>query len=192
ILCHVLILILFRSTGCEKARQKPGNELEAQTDFASSFGKRLDAAMVNVGTTVEDNFRHASRNSALCNELANGGRSSLVSASLERTLQVLLKGRCSSQRTTGRVVDDLRIDMLRRTVNRQTRTAVRDLLDLTTDARGALLDGFLGSHDMYSLPCKTRTAICGSSTFAELPQPRLVALILLLLAVLTHNALVGI
>src|SRR5690606_31631840 len=83
--------------------------------------------------------------------LANSGSSCLVGTGLQRTLEVCLEARCGSDRVTARVVDDLRINVLRRTVDRKTRTIAGDLLDLTTNARGAALNAFFGGHSQN--PC---------------------------------------
>src|SRR5690606_32701690 len=74
-----------------------------------------------------------------------------VRAGLERTLQVLLERRCRSQRVALGVVDHLRVDVLRRTVDRQARTLAGNLLQLTAHALGAALNGFLGGHGL--IPC---------------------------------------
>src|SRR5690606_20604461 len=148
--------------------------------------------MVDVRAAVEDDFLDAGLDGTLGNQLADSGSGCNVSAGLQRVAQFLVEGRSGSQGMALRVVDDLRVDVLRRAMHGQTRTLAGDLLDLTANARGAALDGVLGSHSSYSLPCKTRTAVCGSPALAGLPQPRLVALILLLLAVFAHDALAGV
>ena len=129
--------------------------LEVQPAFASRFRQGLDAAMVDEGATIEDDVGDAGFLGTLGDELANRRSSFLVGAGLQRLAQVQVERRGGSKRAAGDVVDDLRIDVLRRTVNRETRTSVGDLLQRAADARSAKPEGFfLSSHPTSScLPC---------------------------------------
>src|SRR5690606_7366224 len=125
-------------------------------------------------------------------ELADGGRGSLVGAGLERPLQVLLERRGCGDGVAARVVDDLGVDVLRRAMHGQARTVAGDLLDLTADARRAALGGFLVGHGQYSLPCKTGAAMCGKAAVPPSRDRAPWRCTLLLLAFLADDPLVGI
>ena len=69
-----------------------GGEIsEAQAAFAGGFGQRLDAAVIDVGAAVEDDFLDAGLGGALGDQLADGSSGGGVGAGLQRTLQILLE-----------------------------------------------------------------------------------------------------
>src|SRR5690606_30146693 len=98
---------------------RPGQQLEVQAGLARGVGQRLDAAVIDVRPTIEDDFLAAGLGGALGDELADSGGSGGVGAGLQRTLQVLLQARSRGDGVALGVVDDLRVDVLRRTIDRQ-------------------------------------------------------------------------
>src|SRR5690606_28647272 len=97
---------------------------------------------------IEHDFLYTCLDGTFRNQLADSSSCCGVSTSLERALQICFERRSCSKRVAVGIVDDLSVDVLGRTVHGQTRTTVGNLLALTTNARGALLARFLGSHDM--------------------------------------------
>ena len=105
--------------------------------ITGGIGKRLDATVIDIRSAIENHLLDACLLCPLGNQLADLDRGRRVGAGLERTLEILLQGRGSGQRVAIGVVDDLGIDVLRRTIDRQARTVASDLLDLLAHARGA-------------------------------------------------------
>jgi hypothetical protein len=102
--------------------------------------------VIDVGTAVEDDFLDAGLDGALGNQLADRSGGSRIGTGLERTLEVLLQRRRGGKRVAVGIVDDLDLDVLGGAMHRKARTTVRNLLELTANARSAALDGILGSH----------------------------------------------
>src|SRR5690606_19333188 len=142
-------------------RKSFSRPLEAEAGFARGVRQRLDAAVEDEGAAIEHDVLDARLDRALGDELADGSRRFPVGAGLERALQILVERRGGGDRMAARVVDDLRVDVLRRAMHRKTQTLARNLLQLPADTRRAALDSFLVGHGQYSLPCETGAAICG-------------------------------
>src|SRR4051812_30676497 len=98
--------------------------LEAQPAFASGISQRLDATVVQILPTIENHFLDAILDGALGQQLAHGLRRVHVRTGLAAIPQRLLQRRSRRQRLALQVVDDLRVDVLRRTEHRQTRTTI--------------------------------------------------------------------
>src|SRR5688500_525479 len=89
--------------------------------------------MIDVSATVEDHFANASLGAALGDQLADRRCSLGGTAVLELGLDVLVERRCGGQGAAGRIVDDLGVDILVRTENRQTRTTEGTSLERLAD-----------------------------------------------------------
>src|SRR5690242_2635565 len=97
--------------------------LEAQSALARGIRERLDAAVIEIAATVEHDFLDAVLHRAFREQLAHGLRGVDVGTSL-RT-HVLFHRRRRGERRALQVVDDLRIDVLRRAEHGEARPAVR-------------------------------------------------------------------
>src|SRR4051812_21421816 len=95
--------------------------------------------MLDVGAAIEDHFGNAGLGAALSNQLANRCSSLCGTAALDGFLDVLVQRRCGGQRTACRIVDDLGVDILVRTENRQTRTTEGTSLERLADTGLAAL-----------------------------------------------------
>src|SRR5690554_2067240 len=108
--------------------------------------------MIDVCTTIKDHFTNASLGTALGDQLTNrcsGGGSSTV---LDSGLDVLVERRRGGQCTACRVVDDLGVDILVRTENRQTGTTEGTSLERLADTSLAAFRTFCtDSHRWRSL-----------------------------------------
>src|SRR5690606_27416746 len=126
---------------------RPAERSEAQTTFTGGIGKSLDATVEDEGAAVENNFLDACLDGTLSDELADGSGCCRVSARLKRRAQIGVERGGGRKRRAGHVVDDLYIDVLRRAMNRQARTAVGHRLDGTAHAVGAARENFFpASH----------------------------------------------
>ena len=97
------------------------SHLELQSAFAGGIGQGLHPAMEQEAATVEHDRGHAGLLGALGQGLADLGRAVAGRAGL--ALDVLVQGRSRDQRLAGGIVDDLGVDVLARTVDRQARLA---------------------------------------------------------------------
>jgi hypothetical protein len=73
-------------------------DLEVQTAFAGCFGEGLDAAVIDEGAAVEDDFLDAGLDRALGNQLADCGRSCSIGTGLEVAAKTGVKRRCRCKR----------------------------------------------------------------------------------------------
>src|SRR5712671_4812353 len=125
---------------------------EVQPAFARRLGQGLDPAVEDVAAAIEHDVLDALGGRALGHPLADllGGLD--VGAGLERAAHILLDRGSGGDRLAFAVVDDLRVDVLRRAKDGQARTEARRGLDRHADARlaprGLLLE--LG-HDRLPL-----------------------------------------
>src|SRR5690606_41485046 len=93
----------------------PGRgELEAQTTLPRSVGQSLDAAVEDVGTTVEDDLLGPGLDGALGAQLADASGSGGVRAGLERGLKALVQPRGGRDAAALRLLDHPDEDVLRR------------------------------------------------------------------------------
>src|SRR5436305_1619857 len=99
------------------------NSLEAEPAFARGIRERLDAAVIEITAAVEHHFLDAALHRAFRQQLADRLGRIDVRAGLAAVAQRLLQRRCRGQRLALQVVDDLRVDMLRRAEHRQARPA---------------------------------------------------------------------
>src|ERR1700761_2722518 len=95
--------------------------LETQSAFARRVGQRLDAAVIKIAAAIEDHFLDAVLYRALRQKLADRLGRVDVGAGIAGLPQRLLQRGCRRQRLALQVVDNLRIDVLRRAEYRQTR-----------------------------------------------------------------------
>src|SRR5215203_3434954 len=114
---------------------------EAQSALAGGVGQRLDAAVIEIAGAVEHDARHAGCARALGDQAPDLLRGVDVAAALQLVPHVLFEGRGGRQRRTALIVDDLRVDLLRRAEHRKPRTAVRRLTDRTPNPRLAAVFG---------------------------------------------------
>src|ERR1700754_3148318 len=101
----------------------PFNSLEAEPAFARGIGERLDAPVIEITAAIEHHFLDAVLHRTLRQELADRLGRIDVGAGLAAFAQRLLQRGGRGQRLALQVVDDLRIDVLRRAEHRQTRPA---------------------------------------------------------------------
>src|SRR5262245_340403 len=99
----------------------PDHALEAQTALARRIRKRLDAPVIEIAAAVEHHLLDAVLDGALREQLADRLRRVDVGAGL--LAHLLLQRRGGGERLAFLVVDDLRVDVLRRTEHRQPRAA---------------------------------------------------------------------
>ncbi len=97
-----------------ESRSPSEGPLEVEAAFAGALGERLDAPVVHVCAAIEHDLLDALLGGALGDELADGLRSVDVRAGLERFALVLLERRRGDDGRALLVVDDLRVDLLRR------------------------------------------------------------------------------
>ena len=95
--------------------------LEFETALAGGIGQGFDPAMKHIGTAVENDLPDAGFLGALGKQLSDDHGRSAVGAGLQFLFDRLVKRRGCGQRTAGRIVDDLRVDMLRRAKHGQPR-----------------------------------------------------------------------
>src|SRR6185312_14757723 len=96
--------------------------LELQTTLTGGVCKGLHTAMIDIRPTVEDDFTNTCLGAALCDQLSDGSCCLCGRTIRDRRLDVLVERRSGGQGTAGRIVDDLSVDILVRTENRQTGT----------------------------------------------------------------------
>src|SRR5215211_2639269 len=122
--------------------------LEIEARFARRVGQRLDAAVVEITRAVKDHRLDAGLAGALRDEAPDLLRRVDVGAGLELAAHVLLERGGGRKRDAALVVDDLRVDLLRRAEHRQPRPAVRGLADRAPNPRlAAVLGPYSLSHD---------------------------------------------
>src|SRR5215203_2948079 len=122
--------------------------LEIEARFARRVGQRLDAAVVEIARAVKDHRLDAGLARALSDEAPDFLRRVDVGAGLQLAAHVLLERGGGRKRDAALVVDDLRVDLLRRAEHRQPRPAVRGLADRAPNPRlAAVLGPYSLSHD---------------------------------------------
>src|SRR5215204_6550636 len=89
---------------------------EIETALAGGVGQRLDAAVIEIARAVEHDRLHAGGARALGDETPDLLRRVDVGARLQLPAHVLFEGRGGSERDAALVIDDLRVDLLRRAV----------------------------------------------------------------------------
>src|SRR5450755_2228994 len=99
------------------------SDLEAEPALARSICQRLDAAVIEIATAIEHHFLDAILYGALCQQLADRLRRIDVGAGVAAVAHFLLERRGGGERLALQIVDDLRVDVLRRAKHRQPRTA---------------------------------------------------------------------
>src|SRR5579883_1792224 len=112
---------------------------ELEPALAGSLGQRLDAAVEHVAAAIEHDVLDALGGGALGHRLADSLRGLDVGAGLERPAHVLLHRGGGGDRLAFAVIDDLRIDVLRRAKDRQPWPLAGHRLDAAADARRAPL-----------------------------------------------------
>src|SRR5215207_4321491 len=126
--------------------------LEIEARFARRVGQRLDAAVVEIARAVKDHRLDAGLARALSDEAPDFLRRVDVGAGLQLAAHVLLERGGGRKRDAALVVDDLRVDLLRRAEHRQPRPAVRGLADRAPNPRlAAVLGPYSLSHDRRPL-----------------------------------------
>src|SRR5215218_7633282 len=98
--------------------------LEAQSAFAGRICERLDAPVIEILTAIEHHFLDALLHGAFRQQLADGLGRIDVGARIAAIAHGLFQRRGGSERFAFQVVDDLGVDVLRRTEHRQTRTSI--------------------------------------------------------------------
>src|SRR5258708_2780493 len=97
--------------------------LETQPAFTRRIRQRLDAAVIEIAATIEHHFGDAVLDRTFREQLADGLSRIDVGAGVAALAHRLLQRRRRGQRLALQVVDDLRVDVLRRAEHRQTRAA---------------------------------------------------------------------
>src|SRR6266513_2040529 len=97
---------------------------EIESALAGGVGQGFDPAMKQIGAAIEDDLLDPGRFGSLGHQLAHGAGRGNVGAGLETGLQSAIEGRGRRQCAPGDVVDDLRVDMLRRAEYGETRPVV--------------------------------------------------------------------
>src|SRR5216684_1567 len=99
------------------------NLLEAEPAFTRGIRERLDAAVIEIAAAIEHHFLDAVLHGAFRQQLADSLGRVDVGTGVAALAHRLLQRRSRRQRLALQVVDDLRIDVLRRAEYRQPRTA---------------------------------------------------------------------
>src|SRR3954451_24469042 len=107
-----------RRSPCVRAIALPS---EIEPALAGGLGQGLDPAMIHIGAAIEHDALDAGRLGALGNQFADRGRRCLVGPGLQLLAHARIERRSRRERMSGRVVDDLDVDMARCAVHRQTR-----------------------------------------------------------------------
>src|SRR4051794_1842114 len=116
-------MVLFQSLqglGPRSSCQFKSN-LEAEPALARSIGQRLDAAVIEIAATIEHDFLDALLHRTLRQQLADRLRRIDVGTGVTGVAHFLLERRGGRERLALQIVDDLRIDVLRRAKHRQAR-----------------------------------------------------------------------
>src|SRR5690606_27301437 len=129
---------------------------ELQAGFAGRVRQSLHAAVVKVSTTVENHFGHIGGLGPFGDELADC-RGTLGATAAGLALDIGIEAGSGSESASGRVVDDLGIDVLVGAVDAQTRTTIGARLDGLADAllapfRSLEADGHLLALPYFFLP----------------------------------------
>src|SRR5688572_5320293 len=111
--------------------------LEVQTALTGGVGQRLDAAVIEIAAAVEHDVLDAFFLGAFGNQLADRLGGVDVGAALAALAHRFFDRRCRSDGHTLHVIDQLRIDLLRRAEHRKPRAAIGGRLDLAADRCGA-------------------------------------------------------
>src|SRR5271165_6579051 len=100
------------------------NLSEIETALTGGVGQGFDPAMKQISAPIEHDPLDTRRLGPRGNERADGVRRRYVGAILEARPEAIVEARSRRDRTSGGVIDDLRIDVLRRAEHRQTRSIV--------------------------------------------------------------------
>src|SRR5690349_3911457 len=130
---------LRRSPRCSSLRAMIVS-LEVQAGFARGVSQGLDPTVVQIAPTIEDDVLDALFDRALGHEGADLGGGVLVGP-LHLGLLLAFQRRSRRECHAVLIIDDLGVDVLRRTEDRQARATVRHLLEVVTDALGAAKGG---------------------------------------------------
>src|SRR3954451_20781385 len=131
---------LSRSSRCPCSRAMfRSNQSEIEAALAGSVGQRLHAPVVEIGAAVEHDVLQSLLQRALGDQLADRLGGVDIAARLEAFAHRFFQRRGRNQSLAFHVVDDLRIDVLRRAEHRQPLAPAGRLLDLPADARRAPL-----------------------------------------------------
>src|ERR1700677_4403434 len=132
--------------------------LEVQAGFARGVRQGLDPAVIDVAAAVEHDIFEALFQGAFGHQLADPDGGVLVGAL--GPLLAAFQRRGVRQRDAAGIVDDLGVDVLRRTEDRQARTTAGQGLQPRTVAPGATFGGgeLRNRHDYFFLPSLRRTA----------------------------------
>src|SRR6516165_2944536 len=98
---------------------------EFESAFAGGVCESLDSPMKQIATAIEDHLGITFRRRPLGNSFPHRLRCIDVGAGLEDRAYVLLERGSGHERLASRIVDHLRIDMLRGTKHRKPRTIAR-------------------------------------------------------------------
>src|SRR3954451_4803795 len=102
-----------RRSPCVRAIALPS---EIEPALAGGVGQGLHPAMIHIGAAIEHDALDAGRLGALGDQLADRGRRRLVGPGFQLAAQSRIERRGRGKRVSGRIVDNLGIDMARRAV----------------------------------------------------------------------------
>src|SRR5215831_11387270 len=111
-----------RRSPCVRAMLTP---LKVETAVAGRVGQSFHPAVKEIGAPIKYHPFNSCRSCPLGDELADGTRRSHVCAGSEARPETLVEARGRGQCPPGRIIDDLRVDVLRRAKNRKTQATVR-------------------------------------------------------------------
>src|SRR6476469_5056831 len=124
--------------------------LELQSAFAGSVGEGLHPAMEQKAAAIEYDLADTDLLGALGESLADGRRTIAGRAGL--ALEVLVQGRRRGEGLALRIVDDLRIDVPARTVDRKSRLAGGTSAKRGADTAAAAVEEREIRHGYFFLP----------------------------------------
>src|SRR5579872_1204347 len=107
--------------------------LNLQSRFARTLGHGFDPAVIHVAAAIEHDFLDAGGKRPFRNLLADGLRRFDSGARLQAVAIGLLQRRSGDERPAGRIVDDLAVDLQRRTMHGEARPAIGARLDRPSD-----------------------------------------------------------
>src|SRR5690554_823994 len=151
----------FRSSLCGRAILRCPYTSERQAGFTHRIRECLHATMIKIAATVEDDLAHPGLLRALGNQLAHLDRRVLVRAGLDLAAQILVDRRSCRERHAVLIIDDLGVDVLARTENRQTRSTVCLAAEIAAHTSGAPPQLFPMAQHYFFLP--SLRMICSSA-----------------------------
>src|ERR1700758_2164280 len=122
-----------RRSPCRAVERAMLNLSEIETALTGGIGQGFDPAMKQISAPVEDDPLDPRPFRSLGNELADGVRRRYLGAILEARPEAFVEARSRRERASGGVIDNLRINVLRRAEHRKARSIVCRTTQIVAD-----------------------------------------------------------